>query len=69
MEKGILAWVEEPTDWISQMALVEKPNHTLRICIDSEPLNLALKRDYFKLQTLMMFYLTCTKLKSFAKWT
>ena len=49
VEKGILARVEEPTDWVNQMAVVEKANHTLRICIDLQPLNLALKREHFKL--------------------
>ena len=38
--------------WVGQMAIVEKPNHTLRICIDPQPLNLALKRKHYELPTL-----------------
>ena len=34
------------------MAIVEKPNHTLRICLDSQPLNLALNRERYKLPIL-----------------
>ena len=39
VDKGIIAPVDEPTDWVNQMAVVEKPNGKLRICIDPQPLN------------------------------
>ena len=44
--------ISEPTQWVSQMAIVNKKNGSLRICIDPQPLNTALKREHFKLPTL-----------------
>ena len=35
----------EPTNWVSQMAIVEKENGSLRICIEPCLLNKALKRE------------------------
>ncbi|KAK3770331.1 hypothetical protein RRG08_029984 [Elysia crispata] len=52
MNRGILQRVTEPSDWVSQMAIVEKKNGSLRICIDPRPLNKALKREHYKLPTL-----------------
>jgi len=34
------------------MAVVEKPNGKLRICIDPQPLNVALKREHYRLTVL-----------------
>ena len=52
IKRGILIRQTEPTDWVSQMAIVEKENGSLRICIDPRPLNKALKREHYKLTTL-----------------
>ena len=52
VEAGALVPVEEPTAWVSQMAVVKKPNGSLRICIDPQPLNAALQREHYKLPTL-----------------
>jgi len=52
VDKGIVAPVDEPTDWVNQMAVVEKPNGKLRICIDPQPLNVALKREHYRLPVL-----------------
>ena len=49
---NILKVVEDPTDWVSQMTTVEKPDGSIRICLDPIPLNRALKREHFKLPTL-----------------
>ena len=36
--------VEEPREWVSQMAVVKKPDDSVRICIDPQPLKEALQR-------------------------
>ena len=51
-QRGILVPVERPTEWVSQMTVVRKPNEKLRICIDPQPLNVALKREHYKMPTL-----------------
>ena len=53
MEKrGVVRKVEEPTDWVNSMAIVEKPNGSLRICLDPRHLNKAIKREHFQLTTI-----------------
>ncbi|CAH8560353.1 unnamed protein product [Dicrocoelium dendriticum] len=49
---GVISKVDEPTDWVSQVAIITKKSGELRICIDPKPLNAALKREYFTLPTL-----------------
>ena len=36
---------EEPTDWVSSLVVTEKPNGKLRVCIDPQRINTALKRS------------------------
>uniref|UniRef100_A0A8C5Q7G7 Gypsy retrotransposon integrase-like protein 1 n=1 Tax=Leptobrachium leishanense TaxID=445787 RepID=A0A8C5Q7G7_9ANUR len=48
---GHLAPVTDPTDWISNMVIVKKPDK-LRICIDPKFLNLALRRSHYIMPTL-----------------
>ena len=53
MEKqGVVRKVEEPTDWVNSMAIVEKPNGSLWICLDPRHLNKAIKREHFQLPTI-----------------
>ena len=52
VQRGIIVPIEEPTPWVSQMAVVKKPNGKLLICIDPQPLNEALQREHYKMPTL-----------------
>ena len=53
MEKrGVIRKVEEPTDWVNSMAIVEKPYGSLRICLHPRLLNKAIKREHFQLPTI-----------------
>ena len=47
----IICPVSEPTDWVNSLVVVEKPNGTLRICIDPKNLNRAIKRHHHQLPT------------------
>ena len=49
---GIIKPVDEPTDWVSSLVLVKKPNGKLRICIDPKPLNKALKQSHYPLAVI-----------------
>lgn len=44
--RGIISQVNEPTDWVSSLVVVEKPNGKLRICLDPRNLNKAIKREH-----------------------
>ncbi|KAG8191038.1 hypothetical protein JTE90_029481 [Oedothorax gibbosus] len=45
-EQGIIVRVEEPTEWVSNMVVVDSPKK-LRICIDPRPLNEAIRRPHY----------------------
>ena len=48
VDRKILIPVEKPTKWVSQMAAMRKPNGDIRICIDPQPLNVALQRERYR---------------------
>ena len=39
---GVIEGVEEPTEWVSSMVVVTKPNGSLRVCLDPKDLNKAI---------------------------
>ena len=49
---GVISKVEKSTDWVNGMVLVEKPNGNLHICLDSRPLNKAVKRHHYPIPTV-----------------
>ena len=51
-KRRVIRRVEEPTDWMSSMAIVEKPDGRLRICLDPRDLNKAIEREHFQLPTI-----------------
>lgn len=52
VKKGVLLPVNEPTPWVSQMAVVKKKDGRLRICIDPRELNKALIRERYTMPIL-----------------
>ena len=52
IKRGILEEINEPTEWVSQMAIVEKVDGKIRLCIDPQQLNKALMREHYNLATL-----------------
>ena len=48
----VIRKVDELRDWVSSMVIVEKPNKTLRICLDARNLNTAVIREHFQLPTI-----------------
>ncbi|CAI6372162.1 unnamed protein product [Macrosiphum euphorbiae] len=51
-ELGIISKINEPTSWVNKIVIVEKPNGSIRICLDPKDLNMAIKKEYFSLPTL-----------------
>ena len=47
----IIEPITEPTEWVSQLVVIEKANGKLRVCLDPRDLNKAIKRQHFKLPT------------------
>ena len=46
LKTNIIAPIEELTDWVYSMIVVEKPNGNLKICIDPRNLNKAILSDH-----------------------
>ena len=51
-QDGVIKRVDEPTDWVNSLVIVEKPNGQLRLCLDPKDLNNAIKRPHYPLPTL-----------------
>ena len=65
-EEGIIRPVTQPTDWLSNMLVKEKPNGKLRICIDpSQTINKAIKRPKYTIPTIEERLPLLTKAKVF----
>ena len=47
--KQVIAKIEEPTEWVSQVVLTKKKNGKARLCIDPRELNKALLREHYTL--------------------
>jgi len=50
-EMGVIKKQTEPTEWVNSMVTIVKPNK-IRICIDPQDLNRAIRRDHYPLKTL-----------------
>jgi len=48
---GVIDKVTEPTEWVSSLVMVTKPNGDLRVCLDPRNLNKAIKREHYKMST------------------
>ena len=45
----VIAPVDQPTEWVSQIVVAVKKSGELRVCIDPKPLNSALKREHYQI--------------------
>ena len=48
----VIAPVDEPTEWVSQIVVAVKKSGELRVCIDPKPLNDALKREHYQIPVI-----------------
>ena len=49
--QGVIARVEQPTDWVNSLVIVEKKDGSLRLCLDPRDLNKAIKREHYRIPT------------------
>ena len=48
---GVIARVNEPTEWVNSMTYVRKPSGAVRICLDPRNLNEAIQREHYPMPT------------------
>jgi len=52
LEKGIVSYVEKPTDWLNNKVIIEKPDKSLRLCLDPQHLNKNIVEENYPIPTL-----------------
>ena len=52
VKREVLATVTRPTQWVSSMVAVQKPDGRMRICLDPKELNEAIQREHYPLPTI-----------------
>jgi hypothetical protein len=50
-KSNVITKVKEPTRWVNSLVIAEKPNGTLRICLDPRDLNKAIRRPHYPTNT------------------
>jgi len=50
-QDGVIADVDQPTDWVSNLVIAQKKDSSLRLCLDPKPLNEAIKRENYMIPT------------------
>ena len=62
VEAGILEKVplNEPADWVSSLVCVDKPDGSIRVCLDPKDLNVAIKREHYPLPLVDDITANCT---------
>ena len=51
-QMGVIAKVDEPTEWVNSMVVAEKKDGSVRICLDPKELNKAILREHHHIPTL-----------------
>jgi len=44
--------VDQPTDWVSNLVVVEKQDGSLQLCLDPQDLNKTIKLEHYKIPTM-----------------
>ena len=66
-ELHVIAKVTEPTEWVSSMVITKKTNGSVRVCLDPQYLNTALKRSHYPLPIIEDVLPELSNAKTFTK--
>ena len=67
VDLDIIQPIKKPNDWVNGLVILEKPNGKLRICLDSRPLNSAIKTKHLHLLTAEEMFSQMAGACSFSK--
>ena len=51
ISSGVISKIDEPTEWVNSIVIVEKKNGSLRLCLDAKELNNSIMRQYNTIPT------------------
>ena len=51
VDLDIIEPVQKPTNWVNGLVVVEKPNGSIRVCLEPRPMNKDIKREDLYLPT------------------
>ena len=51
MDEGVIAPVDQPTEWVNSLVIAQKKNGDLRLCLDPKDLNKHIQREQFEIPT------------------
>ena len=49
VDQHVVVPIQQPTDWVNSLVIVEKPDKSLRLCLDPKDLNKSIKREFFQI--------------------
>ena len=49
---GVIRKADGPTEWVSSLVVVQKPNGRVRVCLDPRDLNKAIQREQYPMTTV-----------------
>ena len=52
LDRGIIEKVEGPTEWLSPLVVIPKPNNDIRICMEMQEANTAVLQERFPLPNI-----------------
>ena len=64
---GIIEKVSKPTEWVNSIVIVDKPDGSLRLCLDPRNLNKCIKRPHHPIPTFNDVAIKCANSKKFSK--
>lgn len=67
LQKDIIEKVDGPSDWISPIVIIFKPNGDIRICVDMRRANKAIRRENYPLPTFDSFLTKLRKASYFSR--
>ena len=63
----IIEEIDEPTEWVSSLVIIEKADGRLRVCLDPSDLNRLIKREYYPMPTAETVMSEMSDAKYFSK--
>ena len=58
--------LNEPADWVSSLVCVDKPDGSIRVCLDPKDFNVTIKREHYPLPVVDEITTSCSRTTVFS---